>query len=104
MATEIFETDAEEAPRGDARAEVLRFYELAKRREWKTTELSWGELPPMPEARGTSPERKARFEAVWRSVLTQQLQADSVAVDMAAQLLSIAPDAEAKLYYSTMVQ
>ena len=41
-------------------AGVLRFYELAKRREWKTTDLSWGELPPVPEARGTSPERKAR--------------------------------------------
>jgi len=104
MATETFETHAGEAPRSDARAEVLRFYELAKRREWKTTDLSWGELPPVPEARGTSPERKARYEAVWRSVVTQQLQADSVAVDMAAQLLSLAPDAEARLYYTTMVQ
>ena len=37
-------------------------------------------------------------------MITQQLQADQFAVEMAAQLLSIAPDAEAKLYYTTMVQ
>src|SRR4051812_9222616 len=104
MATELFETDAGGASRGDARAEVMRFYELAKRREWKTTDLSWGELAPVPEARGSSPERRRRFEAVWRSVLTQQLQADAAAVDMATQLLAMAPDPEAKLYYTTMVQ
>ena len=34
----------------------------------------------------------------------QQLQADVLACEMAAQLLNAAPDPEAKLYYSTMVQ
>ena len=41
---------------------------------------------------------------MWRSVLTQQLQADMLACDMSSQLLELAPDPEAKLYYSTMVQ
>jgi hypothetical protein len=41
---------------------------------------------------------------VWRSVITQQLQADSFAVEMAAQLFTLAPHQEAKLYYTTMVQ
>src|SRR5207244_11599737 len=50
------------------------------------------------------PERQARRKDMWRSVLTQQLQADMLACDMASQLLNIAPDHEAKLYYSTMVQ
>ena len=48
--------------------------------------------------------RQARRRDVWRSVVTQQLQADELAVEMAAQLFSIAPDHEAKLYYTTMVQ
>jgi 1,2-phenylacetyl-CoA epoxidase catalytic subunit len=34
----------------------------------------------------------------------QQLQADVLACEMAAQLLNAAPDPEARLYYSTMVQ
>ena len=34
----------------------------------------------------------------------QQLQADVLACEMAAQLLNAAPDPEAKLYYTTMVQ
>ncbi|HEY1368085.1 MAG TPA: ferritin-like domain-containing protein [Gaiellaceae bacterium] len=89
--------------RPDLRAGVLRFYELAKRQEWQVRDLPWGELPPIPEGRG-SPQRIARRTDMWRSVLTQQLQADELAVDMAAQLLSIAPDPEAKLYYATMVQ
>jgi hypothetical protein len=89
--------------RPDLRAGVLRFYELAKRQEWQTRDLPWGDLPPIPEGRG-SPQRRARRTDMWRSVLTQQLQADELAVDMSAQLLSIAPDREAKLYYSTMVQ
>jgi hypothetical protein len=84
-------------------AGVLRFYELAKRQEWQVRDLPWGELPPIPEGKGT-PERRARRRDMWRSVLTQQLQADMLACDMASQLLNIAPDIEAKLYYSTMVQ
>jgi hypothetical protein len=37
-------------------------------------------------------------------VITQQLQADELAVEMATQLFALAPDPEAKLYYTTMVQ
>src|SRR6266508_2023820 len=87
----------------EAYAGVLRFYELAKRQEWQVRDLPWGELPPIPEAKG-SPQSQARRRDMWRSVLTQQLQADMLACDMASQLLNIAPDVEAKLYYSTMVQ
>jgi hypothetical protein len=82
---------------------VLRFYELAKRQEWQVRDLPWRDLPPIPEGKG-SPQRRARRKDMWRSVLTQQLQADMLACDMSSQLLNIAPDHEAKLYYSTMVQ
>src|SRR5213592_4366386 len=82
---------------------VIRFYELAKRQEWQVRDLPWGEIPPIPEGKG-SPQRQARRKDLWRSVLTQQLQADMLACDMSSQLLNIAPDPEAKLYYSTMVQ
>jgi hypothetical protein len=101
MATELLiepRADGEEAFAG-----VLRFYELAKRQEWQVRDLPWGELPPIPEGKG-SPQRQARRLDMWRSVLTQQLQADMLACDMSSQLLNIAPDHEAKLYYSTMVQ
>jgi 1,2-phenylacetyl-CoA epoxidase catalytic subunit len=91
------ESDAER------RAGVLRYYELAKRKEWQVRDLPWGEVPPIPEARGSA-EKRARREGVWRSVVTQQLQADALAVEMAAQLLGLAPHHEAKLYYSTMAQ
>ena len=84
-------------------AGVLRFYELAKRQEWQVRDLPWNELPPIPEGKG-SPQRRARRSDMWRSVLTQQLQADMLACEMASQLLNVAPDPEAKLYYSTMVQ
>src|ERR1043166_8212690 len=66
---------------------VLRFYDLAKRQEWQVKDLPWGDLPPIPEGKGSP-----------------QLQADMLACDMSSQLLNIAPDHEAKLYYSTMVQ
>jgi hypothetical protein len=92
-------------PDGERHQGVLRYYELAKKQEWQVRELPWGEAPPIPETRpGASPEKKARRQGVWRSVITQQLQADSLAVEMAAQLLELAPHHEAKLYYSTMVQ
>jgi hypothetical protein len=87
----------------EAFAGVLRFYELAKRQEWQVRDLPWGELPPIPEGKG-SPERQGRRKDMWRSVLTQQLQADMLACEMSSQLLNIAPEPEAKLYYSTMVQ
>jgi hypothetical protein len=85
------------------RAGVLRYYELAKHKEWQVRDLPWGDVPPIPEGRGPK-EKRARRQAVWRSVVTQQLQADSLAVEMAAQLLELAPHHEAKLYYSTMAQ
>ena len=84
-------------------AGVLRFYELAKHQEWLVRDVPWDVLPPIPEGKG-SPERLARRRDVWRSVVMQQLQADVLACEMAAQLLNAAPDPEARLYYSTMVQ
>jgi hypothetical protein len=93
-----------DAPAREERYEgVLRYYHLAKRKEWQTRDLPWGEVPPIPEGRGTA-ERRERRRDLWRSVITQQLQADQFAVEMASQLLAIAPDPEAKLYYTTMVQ
>src|SRR3989441_4339741 len=90
------------APR-EAYAGVLRFYELAKKQEWQVRDLPWREIPPIPDGKG-SDQRRARRRDMWRSVLTQQLQADMLACEMASQLLNIAPDPEARLYYSTMVQ
>src|SRR5438270_1337211 len=83
---------------------VLRYYELAKKQEWQVRDLPWGEVPPIPETTKGSPEKRARRLDVWRSVVTQQLQADELACEMSSQLLNIAPDPEAKLYYATMVQ
>jgi 1,2-phenylacetyl-CoA epoxidase catalytic subunit len=57
----------------------------------------------VPQYKG-SPQKLARRNDLWRSVVTQQLQADQIAVDMASQLFAIAPDPEAKLYYTTLVQ
>ena len=93
----------DETPDRDNYDEVFRFYKLAKRAEWQTHELPWNDKPLIPELRG-SPERQARRLDVWRSVITQQLQADELAVEMSAQLFSMAPQHEAKMYYSTMVQ
>jgi hypothetical protein len=82
---------------------VFRYYELAKRAEWQIKDLPWGELAPIPEYKGSA-QKLARRRDLWRSVITQQLQADELAVEMATQLFAIAPDREAKLYYTTMVQ
>jgi 1,2-phenylacetyl-CoA epoxidase catalytic subunit len=86
-----------------AYAGVLRYYELAKRAEWQVRDLPWDDLPPIPEYKGT-PQKLARRRDLWRSVVTQQLQADELAVEMATQLFRMAPEPEAKLYYTTMVQ
>ncbi|HWE80439.1 MAG TPA: ferritin-like domain-containing protein [Gaiellaceae bacterium] len=83
--------------------DVFRYYKLAKKAEWQVRDLPWGERSPIPELRG-SPQRQARRRDVWRSVITQQLQADELAVEMATQLFALAPHREAKLYYTTMVQ
>jgi hypothetical protein len=104
MATEqLAEPRPEAAADRSAYADVLRYYDLAKRAEWQVRELPWNDVPPIPEYKGT-PQKVARRRDMWRSVITQQLQADELAIEMAAQLLSIAPDPEAKLYYTTMVQ
>src|SRR6266516_4166276 len=96
-------TDHRDGDHGHTGQRVLRFYELAKKQEWQVRDLPWSELPPIPEAKGP-PDKQARRKDVWRSVITQQLQADELACEMSSQLLNIAPDPEAKLYYSTMVQ
>jgi 1,2-phenylacetyl-CoA epoxidase catalytic subunit len=83
--------------------EVYRYYTLAKRAEWQVRDLPWNDLPPIPEAKGTA-QKQARRRDIWRSVITQQLQADQLAVEMAAQLFALAPHHEAKLYYTTLVQ
>ena len=90
------------APENQA-PEVFRYYELAKKQEWQVRDMPWGELPPIPETTGAK-ERVEKRRGIWRSVITQQLQADSLAVEMAAQLLEMARHQEAKLYYSTMAQ
>src|ERR1700676_2657448 len=59
----------------DTTLEMQRFYVLAKRQAWKVEQLSWGQLPPVPEGKGSG-EKRARRVAIWRSVVTQQLQAD----------------------------
>ena len=103
----VLRVSAEAVPaEPEARAEyagVLRFYHLAKHQEWQVDDVPWGEMPFVPEGKG-SPERQARRRDIWRSVIMQQLQADVFACEMASQLLAAAPDPEARLYYSTMVQ
>jgi len=105
MPTDIQQPVQDGSRREERYEGVLRYYQLAKKKEWQTRDLPWGETPPIPEGRESlSAERKERRRDLWRSVITQQLQADQFAVEMASQLLSIAPEPEAKLYYTTMVQ
>ena len=80
----------EHGPPREEFAEVFRYYTLAKRAEWQVRDLPWNELPPIPESKG-SPERQARRRDIWRSVITQQLQADELAVEMATQLFALRP-------------
>jgi 1,2-phenylacetyl-CoA epoxidase catalytic subunit len=93
----------EHGPPREQFSEVYRYYTLAKRAEWQVRDLPWNDLPPIPESKG-SPEKKARRRDIWRSVVTQQLQADQLAVELAAHLFALAPHHEAKLYYTTLVQ
>jgi hypothetical protein len=87
----------------DTTSEMRRFYNLAKRQAWKVEQLSWGKIPPVPEGKGSSEKRARRLE-IWRSVVTQQLQADTLASLLSSQLLAAAPDTPGRLYYTTMVQ
>jgi hypothetical protein len=80
---------------------MRRYYGLAKRQAWDVRQLSWGQIAPVPEGIGSA-EKRARRLAMWRSVVTQQLQADLIAVQCSVQLLTAAPDHEARLYYTTM--
>jgi hypothetical protein len=103
MATLQEKMTVEEVAPGGQAPEVFRYYELAKKQEWQVRDMPWGNLPPIPETTG-SKERVEKRRGIWRSVITQQLQADSLAVEMAAQLLEMARHHDAKLYYSTMAQ
>jgi hypothetical protein len=104
MATaEQAQTTGDGAQPENQASEVFRYYELAKKQEWQVRDMPWSELPPIPETTGAK-ERVEKRRGIWRSVITQQLQADSLAVEMAAQLLEMARHHEAKLYYSTMAQ
>lgn len=87
----------------DTTREMQRFYTLAKRQAWKVEQLSWGQIPPVPEGKGSGEKRARRME-IWRSVVTQQLQADTLASLLSSQLLAAAPDLPGRLYYTTMVQ
>ena len=87
----------------DTTQEMQRFYILAKRQAWKVEQLSWGQIPPVPEGKGSG-EKRARRLAIWRSVVSQQLQADTLASLLSSQLLAAAPDLPGRLYYTTMVQ
>ncbi len=98
MTTNITETDEINA------AEALhRFYGLAKHQAWDVKNLSWGKIALVPETSGSSAKRERR-QALWRSVITQQLQADELAVQVSVQLQTASSDPEARLYYSTMTQ
>ena len=80
-----------------------RFYGLAKHQAWNVPDLSWNSIAPIPDGNASSAKRERR-QAMWRSVVTQQLQADELAVQASVQLLTTAADSEARLYYSTMTQ
>ena len=87
----------------EAYSGVLRYYELAKKQEWQVRDLPWGEVPPIPETTKGTPQKRARRQDVWRSVVTQQLQADELACEMSSQLLNIAPDPEAENTSTSLV-
>ena len=80
---------------------MTRYYHLAKRQAWDVRQLQWGAVAPVPEGLGSA-EKRARRHSMWRSVVTQQLQADMIAVQCSVQLLVAASDEDARLYYTTM--
>ena len=79
---------------------LTRYYDLAKRQMWSVSDLGWETLPALPERHLKS----ERWQGVWRSILTQLLQADEMAVKASVQLLLMAEHPGARLYYTTMVQ
>ena len=89
--------EAERVPgRGDASASATRTSSASTSSRsgpsGRSTTCPGATRPPIPELRG-SPQKQARRRDVWRSVITQQLQADELAVEMATQLFSMAPHA-----------
>ncbi len=74
------------------------FYRAARKGAWDVNELGWERLAPVPHA------ESERWNAVWASVVQQQLQADRFAIEAATDLLLRVEEREAVLYYSTMVQ
>ncbi len=90
-------------PAQERAREIERFYHLARRQAWQVEQLPWGQMAPIPEGHG-SEEKRVHRQEMWRSVITQQLQADMLASQMSVQLLTGASDHEARLYYSTMMQ
>ena len=77
---------------------LRQFYRAARKGAWDIDDLSWDKLSPAPNA------EKERWNAVWSSVVQQQLQADRFAIEAATNLLLEVEEKEAVLYYSTMVQ
>lgn len=77
---------------------LARFYDLGKRGQWNASDVPW-DLPLVPEHRVSERRRE-----VWRSIITQQYQADLYAVQAAAQFVVMAKDYPAQLYYSVMAQ
>ena len=75
------------APGGQA-PEVYRYYELAKKQEWQVRDMPWRDLPPIPETTG-SKERVEKRRGIWRSVVTQQLQADEFMAGLGSTKLPI---------------
>ena len=78
---------------------LRRYYQLAQRQVWRVEDLPWDSQPVLPEKHASE-----RWRGVWRSILTQLLQADQMAVTASAELLSLAEHPTAALYYTTMVQ
>jgi hypothetical protein len=96
-------TNFAENPALGAAEALSRYYGLAKHQAWDVKNLSWGKIALIPETSGSAAKRERR-QAIWRSVITQQLQADELAVQVSVQLQTASSDAEARLYYSTMTQ
>ena len=78
---------------------LRRYYQLAQRQVWRVEDLPWDSQPVLPEKHASE-----RWRGLWRSILTQLLQADQMAVTASAELLSLAEHPTAALYYTTMVQ
>src|SRR5260370_16955402 len=82
---------------------MQRYYYLAKKQAWDVRALSWGKIAPVPEGTGAEVKR-ARRHAMWRSVVTQQLQADMIAVQCSVHLLPDPPHPHPPPYYTPIPQ